>query len=1545
MSEYEDLKTIVEANQQYNVTEHSEIHDAIDAERSQRIAGDAVVLEQLGTVNTRVTSINTSLGNEVIARTQGDLVSDGLYHGLNARFIVEWQDLTSQLSDLSIDVVNNANQLQGAIDTLAMSVEVLATNLRQETQDLFTQYDDRLEELDQRVAKYEIMLQDITMDSTQITMDNGEITLGAWTILSQAREWDLEIIASVKTYQGSTSEQINQALEDIQSQLPNEQDIINKAIEQLSVAPIIVDLENNILSSIESIAELEAKTNQEFLNAQANLNAVADYATTSLLREKEALVEQINTETAERIDAVMREADIRSLQIENINTSISEETEERLQAILQLQDGLTSEIESRIEGDLNVTTALENYKESNDNALANVMNTVEVLVTDTNSLASTVSSLDGRLVIAEQNTEDAKELAVSATEKATTALDTSSATAVRMDSVEASIAVLSGELSNKVDVVAFNSLQTEVTAINDTVTTHTSNISSINGSISALNAGLEANISAIEELTTTQEQQGDSVTQLASSVEQLSAEVVLVQSGLETKADTSTVSELSTKVTQQGNQVELLNTDLTLLKTTLDTLEDEMSTKVESTAFNQLTNQVSNLDEQLSVVTGSVTSLEGRIVIVEAGLTTKADASALNNIYTKTESDNAIAGQISSYNASLVIGGTNLLNNTMILSNTSDTYRGGKIYRQSRTASQTDTQDFGISMSDLDAGDYTLSFDIKSSINVPSNASNLSYFYGPNNTTKIVTSQGYTATNADGRTEKQVTTSWQRIWITWTQSSATESKGLIINRIYGNGLDYTVDIANVKFEKGNKATAWTPADSDIQSSISANASAIVNTNTNVSVLDGKVTSLTEDITYLNNEVSSINGDIVGVTDTISVLTGKVTATENELIAQSSSINKLDASIRANTASDNLIPNPTFDSAYDQMGYTVVPSTNSEVPVNCPYKFVAKLNSRDNVPTIEDIACTAGDVYELSVYAACAEGTHNFNLMIFEKDSKDGSIVNFPASGLAPSSVWTKKVWRWTVPAGTTFFKPVLQLDTFDNSTTWYVTNWTVNNISAAAEAQSTADATANTLVATNATVTQQGNQIVANTASIQSAESRIATNESSIQNIQNTYATKDSVGSLAQTALESVWQNDITEAVKDISVGGVNLLSNTTYLNSNKPPQVLGGSDYYTQGLNVSYASASANSESYFVVTSDSTERFMRIQTIVSINDTLKPNNTYTYSLKIRGGAKPVRFRVIVQIAGNWTDLLLENIEFDNSVYSVHGCTFTIPNDATAIIISLQSYSNNAGEAFALINSSMKLEQGNVITAWSPSTSDVQAQIDATSGALNSLTTTVTVLDGKVSSQASSITQLETNVAGNTAAIAVQGNSLNGVLAEYTIKLDVNGLVAGIGVINTGTSSAIGINADYFYIGAPSGGKKPFMVLTSAQTIGGVTYPAGTWIDVALIANATIGTAHIANAAITTAKIADLAVTNAKINDLNATKITAGYLSADRIQAGSINASKLYVEELSAVSGNLGTLTTYKDPAQPNKARMVIQGSLITVYDDNNVMRVRMGLW
>ena len=140
---------------------------------------------------------------------------------------------------------------------------------------------------------------------------------------------------------------------------------------------------------------------------------------------------------------------------------------------------------------------------------------------------------------------------------------------------------------------------------------------------------------------------------------------------------------------------------------------------------------------------------------------------------------------------------------------------------------------------------------------------------------------------------------------------------------------------------------------------------------------------------------------------------------------------------------------------------------------------------------------------------------------------------------------------------------------------------------------------------------------------------------------------------------------------------------------------------------------------------------------------------------------------------------------------------------------------------------------------------------------------------------------------------------IDGVKAVSTVSVDNNGFLSGYGLIsqlvNGVVTSAFGVNADYFYVGTSNNNKKkPFMVLTSPQNIGGVTYPAGTWMDVALIANATIGTAHIQ----------DASITNAKIKDLNANKITAGIINADRIGANSITAEKLVIGDTTNLWGN-----------------------------------------
>ena len=140
-----------------------------------------------------------------------------------------------------------------------------------------------------------------------------------------------------------------------------------------------------------------------------------------------------------------------------------------------------------------------------------------------------------------------------------------------------------------------------------------------------------------------------------------------------------------------------------------------------------------------------------------------------------------------------------------------------------------------------------------------------------------------------------------------------------------------------------------------------------------------------------------------------------------------------------------------------------------------------------------------------------------------------------------------------------------------------------------------------------------------------------------------------------------------------------------------------------------------------------------------------------------------------------------------------------------------------------------------------------------------------------------------------------------GLLAQFTVKTQVNGYISGFGLASTSNNAAptseFLVLADAFKIASPSGPgitpAAPFIVRTTPPTIGGVNVPVGVYMQEAFIANGTIGNA----------KIADLAVDNAKIANLDAAKITTGFLSADRIQAGTIDAKIANIDAAKITSG------------------------------------------
>ena len=104
---------------------------------------------------------------------------------------------------------------------------------------------------------------------------------------------------------------------------------------------------------------------------------------------------------------------------------------------------------------------------------------------------------------------------------------------------------------------------------------------------------------------------------------------------------------------------------------------------------------------------------------------------------------------------------------------------------------------------------YTLSFWAKASANVES----WSYFFSPSTIDKGINSSGNTVTSADGQSRNTITTNWQRIWTSWhIKADATSfPQQMILTRLQSQHSGVTVYVAGAKLEKGNKPSDWTPA--------------------------------------------------------------------------------------------------------------------------------------------------------------------------------------------------------------------------------------------------------------------------------------------------------------------------------------------------------------------------------------------------------------------------------------------------------------------------------------------------------------------------------------------------------------------------------------------------------------------------------------------------------------------------------------------------------------------------------------------------------------
>lgn len=230
--------------------------------------------------------------------------------------------------------------------------------------------------------------------------------------------------------------------------------------------------------------------------------------------------------------------------------------------------------------------------------------------------------------------------------------------------------------------------------------------------------------------------------------------------------------------------------------------------------------------------------------------------------------------------------------------------------------------------------------------------------------------------------------------------------------------------------------------------------------------------------------------------------------------------------------------------------------------------------------------------------------------------------------------------------------------------------------------------------------------------------------------------------------------------------------------------------------------------------------------------------------------------------------------------------------------------------------SGVKLERGTVATDWTPAPEDNDGLQEIT-GTVQVVQNTLAKATGDIKSLGERVTTAQSTADGNKATVQAHARSINGLEAQYTVKVDVNGKVAGYGLATTpknGTpESKFIVNADRFGVGAT--GKAdifPFTVDTRQNRVGvnGELVVNGKAIVDRLNAGDIHGdkiTANTLNANRLTA--GSVTAREMAAGSITAEKLAANAVTADKLKAGSITSDKLAVRTLSAVSSDLGDIS------------------------------------
>ncbi|HIE9547468.1 TPA: TipJ family phage tail tip protein [Klebsiella variicola subsp. variicola] len=644
-------------------------------------------------------------------------------------------------------------------------------------------------------------------------------------------------------------------------------------------------------------------------------------------------------------------------------------------------------------------------------------------------------------------------------------------------------------------------------------------ITDVTDAKAALDAA-DANAQALSSLSASVTQNGQNIMSQGSAITKLQSDVTQLGKDISGKADASALTNLTTRVTATEGSLKSQGDNLTSLKNSLNTTNSNVAKKADATALQSLQNTVEQQGKDLTAQSNALTNLQNSLSITNGNVAKKADSAAVSMLSDRVSaSEGMLTSQgnlLNMLKGSLSSG--SLIGNGGMESDLSlwvDSGTGsGFTYNDAEKALQTTTASIrtaNITKVPVEAGTVlTLSLELRSSVTM----TNVS-----TDTVGVIADLSDPVNWLSSTTKwlSGVTTDWQTKTFTLNIPATFIGNYVYLRLAAGTLTPSTARllIRNVTLFSSNGVSQ------------KASAQSVSDLTSRVTSAEGKITSQGQAITKLQGDLSSTTDKVNTKADqtALNALTGRVEKTEAGLTAANSNIVSLTAAVNAgNAAGDDYIPNPSFDPAYDRMGYDVVETSAAGVPADCPFTYAIRLAGRDHVPKINNIAVTPGDVFEMSALVACGAGSADFNFYIGRATTAtDGIKARTSGGNTKTTTAWKRATWRFTVPEDTNFLRPFLQVNQSSPfGTIWYAADWHMRNVTAANSAQKTADATAKAVDSLTTTVSQQGDTL-----------SSIGTRTTSLEN--SLRSTNDTVSKKADTTAVTQLQGTVTQQGNDIA--------------------------------------------------------------------------------------------------------------------------------------------------------------------------------------------------------------------------------------------------------------------------------------------------------------------------------------------------------------------------------------------------------------------------